>query len=60
MECETKERWMQLAEQATKEQDPEKLLQLIEEINVLLAAKQERLDRQEQLKQGRDSAGPAP
>jgi hypothetical protein len=44
MQGQTKERWMQLAEQATTEQDPEKLLQLIEEINALLAEKQERLN----------------
>jgi hypothetical protein len=34
---------MQLAEQATTEQDPVKLLRLIKEIDALLAAKQERL-----------------
>jgi hypothetical protein len=43
MQGETKERWMQLAEQAATEQDPVKLLQLIKEIDALLAAKQERL-----------------
>ena len=43
MQGETKERWMQLAEQATTEQDPVKLLQLIKEIDALLAAKQDRL-----------------
>ena len=44
MQCETKERWMQLAEQATREQNPEKLLQLVKEIDALLAEKQERPD----------------
>ena len=34
---------MQLAEQAAVEQDPVKLLQLIQEINRLLAEKEERL-----------------
>jgi len=34
---------MQLAEQATTEQDPDKLLQLIKEIDALLEAKQQRL-----------------
>jgi hypothetical protein len=43
MQGETKERWMQLAEQAATEQDPVKLLQLIKEIDALLEAKQERL-----------------
>jgi hypothetical protein len=35
---------MQLAEQAATEQDPEKLLLLVKEIDALLAAKQERLN----------------
>jgi len=43
MQGEKKERWMQLAEQAAVEQDPVKLLQLIQEINRLLAEKEERL-----------------
>jgi hypothetical protein len=34
------ERWMQLCEQAAVEQDPEKLMKLVEEINRLLEAKQ--------------------
>lgn len=33
------ERWMKLCAQAASEQDPEKLLKLIEEINDLLEAK---------------------
>jgi hypothetical protein len=39
------ELWKDLCEQASKEQDPEKLHQLIKEINDLLEAKQQRLDR---------------
>ena len=39
----TKERWMLLAEQAATEQDPEKFMALIKEIEELLAKKQERL-----------------
>jgi hypothetical protein len=35
---------MQLAEQAATEQDPEKLIQLVKEIDALLAEKQERPD----------------
>lgn len=37
------ERWMELAEQAAKEQDPAKLLALVIEINQLLAQKSRRL-----------------
>jgi len=36
MQGETKERWMELAEQAANEQNPAKLLKLIEEINRML------------------------
>jgi len=39
-----KERWMELCEQAAVEQDPERLLSLVNEIVALLDAKQERLD----------------
>ena len=39
---ENRERWMQLCEQAANEQDPEKLMKLIAEINLLLEAKQKR------------------
>jgi hypothetical protein len=38
-----RERWMQLAEMAASEQDPEKLSKLVTEIDKLLAEKQERL-----------------
>ena len=44
MQGETKERWQELCVQAAVEQDPEKLLRLIQEINDLLAAKHKRLD----------------
>jgi hypothetical protein len=40
---ENRERWMQLCEQAANEQDPEKLMRLIAEINLLLEAKQKRV-----------------
>ena len=40
---EKKEKWMDLCELAADEQDPNKLLALITQINALLAAKQERL-----------------
>ena len=40
-----KERWLKLCEQAAIEQDPKKLIELVEEINRLLGEKQNRLDR---------------
>jgi hypothetical protein len=42
MQGEKKERWQELCEQATKEQDPQKLLKLVQEIDQLLAEKEER------------------
>ena len=39
-----RERWQELCEQAASEQDPQKLLELIREINDLLGAKQARLN----------------
>lgn len=43
MQGETKARWMKLCEQAAVEQDPAKLLDLVKQINDLLAYKQNRL-----------------
>ena len=43
---ENREKWMELCELASTEQDPEKLLALVQEINRLLEAKQERLNKQ--------------
>jgi hypothetical protein len=43
MQGENKERWKELCEQASKEQDPAKLHELIREINRLLEEKQGRL-----------------
>jgi hypothetical protein len=43
MKGETKERWLQLCEQAANEQNPQKLLALVKEINELLEAKERRL-----------------
>ena len=45
MQGEDKERWKNLCEQATVEQDPVKLLKLITEINELLLTKEGRLLR---------------
>lgn len=39
----TRERWQQLCEQAAVEQDPDKMLKLITEINRLLNEKEDRL-----------------
>ncbi len=39
---EQRERWMELAALATKEQDPHKLLELVQEINSLLDEKRRR------------------
>jgi hypothetical protein len=38
------ERWKQLCEQASREQDPKRLVELITEINKLLDAKRHRLE----------------
>lgn len=37
------ERWMELCKLVAKEQDPDRMLELIEELNELLEAKQQRL-----------------
>jgi hypothetical protein len=47
MQGQTKERWIQLCEQAAVEQDSEKLLKLVAEITRLLMEKEERLKRRE-------------
>jgi len=39
----TKEIWMQLCERAASEQDPEKLMELVKEINRILEEKERRL-----------------
>jgi hypothetical protein len=43
MQEKNRERWQQLCERATLEQDPEKLLSLVEEINKLLPDKYRRI-----------------
>jgi hypothetical protein len=40
---ENREKWMELCARAATEQDPEKLMQLIAQINQLLEAKERRL-----------------
>ncbi len=44
MHGERKEQWRVLCEQAATEQDPEKLLKLMEEINRLLVEKERRIN----------------
>ena len=43
MQGENKERWMVLCAQAAVEQDPEKLLELVKQIDAMLAEKENRL-----------------
>jgi len=43
-----KERWDELCKKASVEQDPAKLLDLIDEINRLMEEKQQRLDASKQ------------
>jgi hypothetical protein len=43
---ENTERWKKLCEQASIEQDPKKLLELVREINDLFAKKQSRLAKE--------------
>jgi hypothetical protein len=45
MKGETGERWRQLCEQAAVEQDSEKLLELVTQINLLLEEEEQRLRR---------------
>jgi hypothetical protein len=44
MQGPVKERWQVLCEQAANEQDPQKLMELVREINHLLDEKQKRLN----------------
>ena len=43
MPGETKERWVELCELAAVEEDPDKLMELVREINRLLEEKRQRL-----------------
>ena len=43
MQGETKERWLELCEQAAVEQDPQRLMALVKEICELLEAKERKL-----------------
>ena len=46
MKGKTKDHWMELCEQAAVEQDSEKLLELINEIDRMLDEKEQRLKRE--------------
>jgi hypothetical protein len=48
MQGESRERWRKLCEQAEKEQDPQRLMELIDEINCLLELKEKRLQQERQ------------
>jgi hypothetical protein len=56
---EKEERWKELCEHAANEQDPEKLLQLVKEINDLLDAKKHRLAEVSFSAQPKDASEPA-
>ena len=43
MEAEVRERWMHLCEKAVTEEDPERLMELVSEINRILEEKERRL-----------------
>jgi hypothetical protein len=51
-----KERWLELTEQASNEQDPEKLLLLIKEINNLLEIKEQALRARRAAQPDRDQS----
>lgn len=51
MQGKAKEQWMQLCEQAAVEQDPERLLVLVSEINRMLGEKEKRLAHKPKLEQ---------
>lgn len=46
MQGTTLERWQQLCQEAAREEDPERLMKLVEEINHLLHEKEHRLQEQ--------------
>jgi hypothetical protein len=46
MKGETGERWRALCELAAEEQDPQRLMELVEQINRMLEEKEKRLEQQ--------------
>jgi hypothetical protein len=55
---ENKERWMELCEQASTEQDPERLLKFVQEINTLLEQKEALLKTGIPTPPGSENEGP--
>jgi hypothetical protein len=55
MQGANKERWWILCEQASKEQNSERLMELVKEINKLLEEKQDRLGRVAPSENSKDS-----
>jgi hypothetical protein len=57
MKGERGERWRDLCSQAATEQDPDRLMELIREINELLEEKEQRLKRERAGEKGRAAEG---
>lgn len=57
MKGETRERWQHLCAKAADEQDPQKLLELVQEINRLLQEKEQRLAGQPVSANAADAVG---
>jgi len=55
MQGANKERWWMLCEQAANERDPERLLEIVKEINDLLDEKQDRLGHAAPYDKSKDS-----
>jgi hypothetical protein len=56
MQGEAGERWRELCQQAVVEQDAQKLIKLIREINELLEAKERRLERHRPLAKANEAS----
>jgi hypothetical protein len=57
MKGERGERWRDFCSQAVTEQDPDRLMELIREINDLLEEKEQRLKRERATEKGRAAEG---
>lgn len=57
MKGERGERWRDLCSQAAEEQDPDRLMELVREINALLEEKEHRLKRERSGEKGRATEG---
>jgi hypothetical protein len=56
MQGENEERWMQLCRKAIDERDPDKLMQIMEQINRMLEEKEQRLKERRITSQGAASS----